>query len=106
MSGPETYPARICQASRRSAGVKSIRSSTETPCCSNGGGLVGEGWVDEYHSPGTLPPGTERSSIGQTGAPVTRSNTQVKPCLLTMATALMSRPATVRSTRLGAAGKS
>ena len=42
---------------------------------SNGGGFVGNGWVGEYHSPGTLPCGTGRSSMGQSGSPVARSKT-------------------------------
>ena len=36
---------------------------------------VGEGRVGEVRSPGTVLCGTGRSSIGQTGSPVTRSNT-------------------------------
>ena len=35
-------------------------------------GLVGNGCVGEYHSPGALPVGTGFSSIGNTGSPVTR----------------------------------
>ena len=62
-------------ASARSSGVKSIRSSIDTPWRSYAGGLVGNGCVGEYHSPGTSPFATGRSSIGQTGWPVTRSNT-------------------------------
>ena len=65
----------ISSASARSSGVKSMRSSGVIPCRSNGAGLVGNGCVGEYHSPGTFPWGTGRSSIGQTGSPVTRSKT-------------------------------
>ena len=65
----------IRSASARSSGVKSITSSRAKPCRSNGGGFVGNGCVGEYHSPGTLPCGTGRSSIGQTGSPVIRSKT-------------------------------
>ena len=50
--------------------------------------------------------GTGLSSIGQTGSPVARSKTYVKPCLLTWARALIGRPSTVMSSRIGAAGKS
>ena len=53
-----------------------MRSASDTPCRSYGAGLVGCGCVGEYHSPGTLPASTLRSSIGHTGAPVTRSNTK------------------------------
>ena len=66
---------RASRASARSSGVKSIRSSIDTPWRSNGGGLVTNGCVGEYHSPGTSPFSTGRSSIGQTGWPVTRSKT-------------------------------
>ena len=62
-------------ASAFRAGVKSMTSSMLMPCRSNGGGFVGNGWVGEYHSPGTLPCGTGRSSMGQTGSPVARSKT-------------------------------
>ena len=56
--------------------------------------------------PGTVDCGTGRSSIGQTGSPVTRSNTYVNACLLTIATALIGRPSTVMSTRFGDDAKS
>ena len=73
--GPSCARSATRIASSRSSGVKSIRSSMVIPCRSNGGGRVGKGCVGEYHSPGTLPAGTGRSSIGQTGSPVTRSKT-------------------------------
>src|SRR5580658_5200028 len=74
----------------------------ETPLRLYAGGLVGNGCVGEYHSPGTLPTSTGRSSIGQIGFPVTRSNTYKKPCLLGWATTLTFRPSTVISARIGA----
>ena len=74
-SGPLTYCSKTASASCRSSGVKSIRSSTLVPCWSKGGGFVGNGWVAAYHSPGTSPGGTGRSSMGQIGSPVTRSKT-------------------------------
>ena len=47
-----------------------------TPWKSNGAGLVGKGCVGDGTSPGMLVSvGTGRSSIGQIGSPVTRSNT-------------------------------
>ena len=76
------------------------------PCRSNAAGRVGNGWVGEYHSPGTLPAGTGRSSMGHTGSPVTRSKTYTKACLLGWAMALISLPSTRMSTRLPAVGKS
>ena len=45
------------------------------PASRNAGGFVGNGCVGEYHSPGTSPFSTGRSSIGQIGSPVTRSKT-------------------------------
>ena len=67
---------------------------------------VGNGCVGEYHSPGTSPFATGRSSIGQIGWPVTRSNTYSTPCLVGCATALIVRPLTVMSARIGAHGMS
>jgi hypothetical protein len=55
--------------------VKSTRSSSEIPCRSNAGGLVGNGCVAAVRSPGTSLCGTGRSTIGQIGSPVTRSKT-------------------------------
>ncbi len=78
----------ISIASARSSAVKSTRSSSWRPCRSNGGGLVGNGCVGDDFSPGTFDCGTARSSIGQTGFPVTRSSTNTNPCLVTCATAL------------------
>src|SRR5437868_1477607 len=74
-SGPSLYRDTSLTASAFNAGVKSTRSSSVTPCRSKAGGLVGIGCVGEYHSPGTSPLGTGRSTIGQTGSPVMRSNT-------------------------------
>ena len=54
-----------------------MRLSIDTPCRSNGGGFVGCGCVGAVRSPGTVDRGTGRSSIGQTGSPVTRSKTYV-----------------------------
>ena len=70
----------IRSASARSSGVKSISMSSEMPCHSNGAGLVGNGWVAEVTSPGTVDCGTGRSSIGhQTRSPVAAS-TQTRLC--------------------------
>ena len=54
-------------ASARSSGVKSIRSSIETPCRSKAGGLVTNFCVGCAFSPGTSDGATARSSIGQIG---------------------------------------
>ena len=72
---PKTNFFEISNASSRSSGVKSMRSSSVTPICSNGGGLVGIGCVGWALSPGIVDGGTATSSIGQTGSPVTLSNT-------------------------------
>ena len=73
-SGPMRKRVMASTASARSAGVKSTRSSTVTPWYSKGAGLVGNGCVGEACSPGTSDGGTGRSSIGHSGAPVTRLN--------------------------------
>src|SRR5579862_300199 len=73
--GPILYFETVFKASARRSVVKSIRSSIDgIPATPYGGGLVGNGCVGEYHSPGTSPFGTGRSSIGQIGVPVARSN--------------------------------
>ena len=105
-SGPVRYCLMIASASARSSAVKSMRSSSCSPCRSNGGGLVGNGCVADVFSPGTFDCGTRRSSMGHTGLPVARSSTNTKPCLVTCDTALIRRPPTVMSVRIGAAGLS
>src|SRR2546425_5495838 len=57
---PWRYCLTIASASARSSGVKSIRCSSVMSCWSRGGGLVGNGCVGEYHSPGTPPFATGR----------------------------------------------
>ena len=43
-------------------GVSVAKSFSVKVSRDNGGGLRGKGWVGEYHSPGTSPAGTGRSS--------------------------------------------
>src|SRR5882724_462348 len=74
-TGPILYLVISFFASSRIAGVKSIKSSIEIPLRLYAGGLVGNGCVGEYHSPGTVPTSTARSSKSQIGLPVTRSKT-------------------------------
>ena len=46
------------------------------PWYSKGGGFVGNGWVGDRTSPSrSVSVSTGRSSMGQTGSPVTRSKT-------------------------------
>src|SRR5215471_18027277 len=80
--GPILYRSAVFLASSRSSGVKSIRSSIDTPWRSYAGGLVGNGCVGAYHSPGTSPFSTGRSSIGQIGVPVTRSKAYTIACFV------------------------
>src|SRR5437763_3723971 len=101
-TGPSLYRDASFAPSARSSGVKSISSSADTPLREYAGGLVGIGCVGAYHSPGTAPFSTGRSSIGQTGWPLTRSKTYRIPCLVGCATALIARPFTVMSARIGA----
>src|SRR5882672_6110706 len=74
-TGPKWYLETTAFAFSRSSGLNSIRSSMDTPLRLYAGGFVGKGCVCEYHSPGTVPTSTLRSSIGHTGLPVTRSKT-------------------------------
>ena len=104
--GPILYFDTSLRASALSWGVKSMRSSTDTPCRSNAGGLVTNGCVGLVFSPGTSDCGTGRSSIGQIGCPVTRSNMYTQACLVGCAIALIGLPLTVMSTRIGAHGMS
>ena len=106
-SGPIRYFFISAIASSLMAGVRSFASSRDTPCGVNAGGLVGNGCVGYGFSPGTFESvGTGRSSIGHTGTPVTRSNTNANPCLVTWTTASIRLPSTVIVTRLGGDGLS
>src|SRR5262245_64273260 len=51
--GPVLYIAKFLSACAFISGVKSISSSGVTACRAYAGGLVGNGCVGEYHSPGT-----------------------------------------------------
>src|SRR5215472_16478461 len=62
--GPILYRDTSLTASSCRAGVKSIKSESDTPWRSYAGGFVMNGCVGEYHSPGTSPLATGRSSIG------------------------------------------
>src|SRR5258707_421506 len=101
-TGPILYLAMIVCAWSRSAGVKLIKSSTNTPLRLYAGGLLGNGCVGEYHSPGTVPFSTGFSGIGHTGFPVKRSSTYRNPCFVGCATAFTARPSTLISARIGA----
>src|SRR5258708_4766926 len=80
--GPILYFFTSSTASERSAGVKSIRPSIETPVRSYHGGFVGNRCVGAYHSPGTSSCGTGRSSIAQIGWPGSRLKTYSSPRLV------------------------
>src|SRR5947199_10407132 len=73
-SGPILKRETIFKASARSSEEKAMRSSTEDPWRSYAGGLVGNGCVAEYHSPGTAPLGTDRTSIRHIAFPLQESN--------------------------------
>src|SRR5580704_18772352 len=74
-TGPKWYLETTALAFSRNCGLKSIKSSRDTPFRLYAAGFVGKGCVGEYHSPGTFPTSTFRSSIGHTGLPVMRSKT-------------------------------
>src|SRR5690349_14167854 len=78
-------------------------SSAVKACRENGGGTVGNGCVGHECSPGTSDCGTVRSSIGQIGVPVTRSNTKTKPCFVVCATTSTDLPTCLIVRSLGAA---
>ncbi len=73
---------------------------------SSAGGRVGNGWVGDVRSPGTSLCGTSRSSMGQTGSPVTRSKTKTSPCLVSWVTASTRRPPMVIGVSIGCVGRS
>ena len=83
-------------------GSQGFTSSTVNVWRANGGGLVGKGCVGQDCSPGTSLCGTGRSSIGQSGSPVTRSKTYRKPVLPACATASTLRPLCRTVTSCGA----
>ena len=75
-SPPSRWLRTASTASSRIAGVKSTSCSMDEPWSSKGGGFVGNGCVGESTSPGrSVSVSTARSSMGQTGSPVTRSKT-------------------------------
>src|SRR2546423_9094260 len=76
-----------------SAAVKyGLISSAVNDCLEKGGGLVGYGWVGQLCSPGISDFGTARSSIGQIGSPVPRSDTYSQVVLLDTTTTSRLRP--------------
>src|SRR5712671_1191395 len=81
---------QVCSISLTLALSSSVKyglmSFSVNDCRANAGGLVGNGCVGQDSSPGTSDFGTGRSSIGHNGLPVSRSNTNRKPCLVGCAT--------------------
>src|SRR5215831_8905899 len=86
--GPSRYPLTASRAICLSWGVKSMRSLSLIPCLSTAAGLLGNGCVAAVFSPGASDCGTGRSSIGQTGWPLVRSNTKANDCFVNCTTAL------------------
>ncbi len=70
------------------------------------GGFSGNGCVGEYHSPGTSPLGTGRSSTPNTGLPVVRSRMNISAGLPIAASAGMVLPSFLISTRPAPGGRS
>src|SRR5690348_13841661 len=79
VNGPEFWMSYLSHISWQALACSAVVSSGVTRSFlvmltrANGGGFTGNGCVGEYHSPGTLPLGTGRSSTPNTGLPVTRS---------------------------------
>src|SRR6185503_9777258 len=84
--------SRFRNASASSGDRYSLISSAVNACLENGGGVVGYGCVGQLSSPGISDFGTGRSSIGQMGSPVTRSNTYSHVVLAPTTTTLRLRP--------------
>src|SRR5579863_1209932 len=105
-TGPSLYFETIVKAWSCMAAVKSINTSGVTPLRAYAGGAVGNGCVGEYHSPGTVPFSTGRSSMGHTGLPVSRFSTYRNACLLGCATTGVRLPLTWTSARIGGEGLS
>ena len=82
--------------------VDQIVWHVEVRCARTAAGLDGNGCVGDVFSPGTSDCGTGVPTIGQTGWPVTRSKHVELACLLGDATALIARPSTLMSMRIGA----
>jgi hypothetical protein len=74
-------------ASSSAGGRNGLTSFSVNDWRANGAGLVGNGCVGQLASPGTSDCGTGRSSIGNTGSPVLRSNTNTNPIFVACATA-------------------
>ena len=69
-------------------------------------GTLGMGCVGDKTSPCTPSVATGTSSIGNTGFPVSLSNTKTYPCLVICATASKFLPSLLMVTRFGGAGRS
>ena len=67
---------------------------------------MGNGWGGDSRSPGTSDGGASRSSMGQSGSPVTLSSTYSHACLLGWAMSLRSTPPILISRPAGAAAGS
>ena len=107
MKGPPTrYRLRISSASARSSGVKSSTWSSASPNGSIGSGQATCGWVSAVQLPGTTVCSTSRSSMGQTGSPVSRLNVKIWPVFDVWITAGTASPSTSRSTTMGTLGRS
>src|ERR1039457_5929488 len=106
VNNPSLRALRIMSRKRaRSAALRyGLRSSTVNFWRENGGGFTGNGCVGDVFSSGTSEAGTGRSSTGQSGFPVSRSNTQTKPCLVTCATTSVFLPAWRKGNRFGGVG--
>src|SRR3954464_1930136 len=98
-------PAILSFQEARSSGVRiyGLTSSAVIFWRAKGGGAVGNGCVGHACSPGIKLLGTDRSSIGHKGLPVTRSNTYRNPCLLDCATTSTRFPSCITVSNCGAA---
>src|SRR4029453_5443981 len=91
------------------AGVVSLAATISSflkSTLESAGGFSGNGCVGEYHSLGTSPLGTGRSSTPKIGLPVVRSRMNIQPVLPTDASAGIVFPLCLMSTRTGGDGMS
>ena len=98
-------PGERSRHAARCSGVGARGRPRSRRCGTSGGGALGTGCVGHARSPGTSLAGTGRSSTGNSGAPVARSSTNTKPCLVACTTASTGRAVALEGHEHGRRGE-
>src|SRR5687768_11375917 len=102
VNGPSLRSApRMARQAARASGVGPHALSAVERSGTSGGVVAVNGWVGAATSPGTLLAGTARSSTGNSGRPLVRSNTNIIPDLVVWTTAGIRAPFCVTAVSAG-----